>query len=73
MCLEVVGTRNDGHARERDTRGERKPLVHLFSLAPTNSKCLLRRLGTEMSVVSRSVQFKMPMLFPIQILPRAVH
>ena len=60
-------------ARERDTRGERKPLVRPFSLAPTNSKRLLRRLGTEMSVVVLSVQFKMPMLFPIQILPRAVH
>ena len=66
-CLEVVGTRNDGHTRERHARGEEA------SCAPTKYKCLLCRLGTEMSVVSLSVQFKMPMLFPIQILPRAVH
>ena len=60
-------------ARKRDTRGERKPLVRPFSLAPTKSKRLLHRLGTEMSVVLLSVQFKMPMLFPVQFLPRAVH
>ena len=66
-CLEVVGTRNDGHTRERHARGEEA------SCAPTKSKCLLCRLGTEMSVVLLSVQFKMPMLSPIQILPRAVH
>ena len=66
-CLEVVGTRNDGHTRERHARGEEA------SCAPTKYKRLLCRLGTEMSVVSLSVQFKMPMLFPIQILPRAAH
>ena len=66
-CLEVVGTRNDRHMRERHARGEEA------SCALTTSKCLLCRLGTEMSVVLLSVQFKMPMLSPIQILPRAVH
>ena len=66
-CLEVVGTRNDGHTRERHARGEEA------SFAPTKSKRLLCRLGTEMSVILLSVQFKMPMLSPIQILPRAVH
>ena len=66
-CLEVVGTRNDRHTRERHARGEEA------SCAPTKSKCLLCGLGTEMSVVLLSVQFKMPVLSPIQILPRAVH
>ena len=51
-------------ARERDTKAERKPLVRTFSLAPTNSKRLLRRLGTEMSVVSLSVWFKCQCFLP---------
>ena len=62
--LEVVSTRKNGHARRRHAREEPRaclPRAHPFSLSPTTSKRLLRRLAegrkgeVEKSLLSRFI------------------
>ena len=53
-CLEVVGKRKNGRARRRHARGEGAclPQARPFSLSPTTSKHLLRRLSIPKKILT---------------------
>ena len=65
MRLEVVGTRKNGRARRRHARRHAcLPRACPFSLSPTTSKRLLRRLAADVITVLQGI-FQLPIVWKL--------